>query len=187
MADFAPNFTDRYKLLYRVQGTPHSFTWRFPIGTTTPERASFVTKLSAFLAALEPQLWADWQVTGATYATGGSDVFLPTASPDQPTGAAGTSGRTLASRVNFAQFVGRGSSGSKVSFYMYGLQLGQDSAAGQDFRILATESAAVSAAIGILTETPPLLVAIDDSPAGWYPYINIKDHDHWVHKNRQGA
>ncbi len=187
MADFAPNFTPRYKVKYRVQGTGHSFTWRLPIGTTSADLTPFVDKATAFLAALEASLWADWLVLGATFAAGGSDVFLPAAAPASPTGGASTGSRTNAARVAFAQFVGRGAAGSRASFYIYGLDLEQESPAGGDFRVLTTESAPISTGIGVLTETPPLLVAIDDSEASWYPYVNIKDHDHWVHKNRNGS
>ena len=186
MADFAPNFTPRLKLNYTVQSTRHAFTWRLPIGTDRTELTPFIGKLSAFLDALSDVVWTDWHITGTSFAAGGSDVFLPCADPVDAVGIGDIAGRKLSAKADFAQFVCRGEDGARGSFYVYGTVWNEVNVAAQDFRINNSESAELTVLTGVLNETSPMLVAIDDSNAIWYPYVNTKPNDHWAHKVRRG-
>ena len=187
MADFAPNFTPRLKLQYRVESTNHAFTWRLPRGTLIAGVTPYVDKVTAFLAAVQGILYSDWVISSASFANEDSDIFLPVAAPTSPTGAGDPPGRLQSQRAIFMQYVGRGAAGSKGSFYLYGSVVNTDSTVGQDFRITNAENASVSASVGILTETGDPLVAIDNSQMHWYPYVNVKDNDHYVHKIRNGG
>jgi hypothetical protein len=187
MADFAPNFTPRLKLAYQCQSARHATTWRLPIGTARTEVAPFVAKMSAFLQSLAGNLFNDWAVTATTFAEGGSDIFLPVSDVTQPTASSAITGRQPGDKANYIQFVGRGEDGARASFYIYGTYYRQDTVGVTDFRIHNAEDAVISAATGILNETPPTLVAIDDSLVIWYPYVNFKSNDHWVHKVRAGT
>jgi len=187
MADFAPNFTPRLKLEYSCQSSRHVMTWRLPISTTRGAVGPYVSKMGAFLETLADKLFNDWAVVSTNFAAGGSDVFLPVADVTQPTASAVITGRQPGDKANAIQFVGRGENGARASFWVFGSFYRQDTASVTDYRIHNAEDAAISAATGILNETPPTLVAIDDSDVTWYPYANFKSNDHWVHKVRGGG
>jgi len=187
MADFAPNFTPRLKLTYRVQSVNHSFTWRLPRGTHIAGVGPYVAKQTAFLAALQGLMFNDWTVLTNAFSEEDVDIFLPVATPTQPTGAGDLSARKPENKANFLQFVGRGTAGSKGSFYVYGCVVEVDSAVGGDYRVTTLENSAISGSVGILTETGDPLVAIDNSDMRWYSYVNLKANDHYVHKVRNGG
>lgn len=187
MANYAPNYTARYKLSYRVFGMSHSATFRLERTTAPGDLASFVTKLGLFLSDLAPNLYTSWTVIKAEFADGNSDLFLPVAAPAQPSAGASQDGLANSRRAQFIQFVGKGMQGSKGSFYIYGYNVGYENGISSDFRITSLENSAISAAITRLSETSPAEVAIDNSNMLWYPYVNVKTNDHYVHAIRNGG
>ena len=186
MPDFAPNYTARYKLQYSTLGHTHTMLWRGP--NTLSDLAAFaplIEKMGTFLAACEPFLMNDWTILAASYALADSDIFLPAGTPAAPTGAGTATDYKDSQSSLAASFVGRSDHGEKARFFLYGVAFnpfGADLSA--DFRIHTTEVAAVSEAVGVLSETPPDLIASDNHIVLWYPYINIKYNDYWVKKGR---
>lgn len=186
MADFAPNFTARYRVRYSSLGKTHSMTWR--VVNTVTDPTALAAKVSGFLDDMAPNLFADWTIIGAEFALADTDVFLPAVAPDNPTGAVSTAGSHISDAAFQMGFVGRSSAGGKARMFLYGTNIAVDiaDARGNDFRIQSSELASVSDAIVRLNETAPALVANDNHVAVWYEYANMKYNDRWVRRLRRG-
>jgi len=186
MADFAPNFTARYRVHYSQGGKSHSMLWRLVNTETDP--TSLAAKVSLFLADLQDYLYTDWTVVSADFAPADSDVFLPAVAPDQPTAGFSLSSFHPTDVAVSVGFVGRSDAGGKARMFLYGTFLAQTVRAdvGDDFRITSAEDATISAAITRLNETSPALVANDNHVAVWYSYVNLKYNDRWLRRLRRG-
>jgi hypothetical protein len=186
MADFAPNYTARYRVRYTSQGKSHATTWRVASSVTDP--TAVAAKFGLFLEDMEGSLWDDWTVVGADFALADTDVFLPAPPPDQPTGAVAVSGATMSDSAFAISFVCRSALGGKGRFFLYGTNdstLVRDSK-GNDFKLLSSESVQIADAVTRLNETSPVLVCNDDSAAVFYDYVNMKHNDRWVRRLRRG-
>ena len=186
MADHAPNYTPRLKLVYSSKGKTHSMMWRAPRGEDDP--SSLVEKMELFLNALTANRFTDFTILSCQWAETDSDVFLPVTPPAPDAGTASLSGITNAVAAASISFVGRSALGKRAVFYLYGTNIVQDavSANEADFRILASEVATISAAIGVLNETGYPVRGNDGATVSFYPYVNTKYNDHWVGKLRRG-
>lgn len=186
MADFAPNFTPRIRTGYSVQGTPHHFDIRAPRGTLAGDIPDYVAKIEAFLDALQGLRFTDWVVTSCQYALTDSDLFLPIEPPAPAAGTANTAGRLATTRDFQVRFQGRSFNGARWSLSLFGLNLTSAAASVQDWRVTNAESADISLASGVITETPPTWRAIDGAELVIYPYVSCKYNDHWVNATRHG-
>lgn len=187
MADFAPNFTGRYRLRYSFFGTQHSMQWR--VAADTESITGLVSKIELFLSDLAPRLWSDWTVLGGDFAPADSDIFLPAAAPASPTGTGDPGDRVNTDKAVSISFVGRSSGGEKARMFLYGTTLAASflrATPGNDFKLLSTEVAQISDAIVRLNETAPNIVANDNNPVTWYEYVNLKYNDRWVRRLRRG-
>jgi len=186
MADHAPNYTPRLKLIYSSQGKTHSMLWRAPRSETDP--ASLIEKQGLFLNALTAHRFTDWTISSNQWAEVDSDIFLPVDNPDVDAGTASLSGINAAAAAGSISFVGRSALGKRAVFYLYGTHLLQDaqSANEADFRLRTAEVPAISTAIGVLNEVGYPLRGNDGATVSWYPYVNTKYNDHWVSKLRRG-
>lgn len=186
MADFAPNFTARYRFRYTSLSKSHSMLWRLKSPVTDP--APLVDKIGLFLEDLAPVLWNDFTITTAEFAPANSDVFVPAASPTFGGGDNVLTGSFPSDAATAISFVGRSLAGQKARMFLYGTNLAAvyRSTLGNDFRITASESAAIAAAIVRLNETAPVIAANDDNSTVWYEYVNVKPNDAWVRKLRRG-
>lgn len=184
MADYASNFTFRYRTDYRSRGDRHSFTLRFSRGTTVGVIASITSMITGFLGIMAPMLDQSWAVLGAAYALTDSDIFLPTTPPTSPD--VSTNGTTVTDELRAfqARFEGRGVNGPRANFSIYGFSDDIEAGPAVKFRLLPADSTAISDTIDALRFLDPPPVAIDGSTVVWYPYINVKDNDHYVHKLR---
>jgi hypothetical protein len=135
------------------------------------------------LAALRPDNFA---VTSTEFAPSDSDVFLPisglTVVPGTQSSAAFGRNQSALS----GSFVGRSSLGQKARLFLFGFGIIPETAQGADFRIQASESTQVAAALASLAGATLQLVASDAMPVSWYPYVNLKFNDHYVAKLRRG-
>lgn len=186
MADFAPNFTARYRVKYTSIGKNHSMLFRFPRDIDTTDSAAMATTISGFLNALAALRPDNFAVTGTEFAPADSDVFLPIAGL---TISAGTQSSAAFGRNQSAlsgSFVGRSSAGQKARLFLFGFGIIPETAQGADFRITAAESTQAAAAITSLNGATLKLVASDAQPVVWYPYVNLKFNDHYVAKLRRG-
>jgi hypothetical protein len=186
MADFAPNYTARYRFRYSSLGKTHACTWRVASSVTDP--TSVAAKVGLFLADMEGSLWDDFTVIGADFALADSDIFLPAVPPDQPAGAVGVGASNVSDAAFALSFVGRTTLGGKARFFLYGtndVELVRDTK-GNDLKLLSSESTQISDAVVRLNETGPSLVGNDDAVAVWYEYVNMKYNDRWVRRLRRG-
>lgn len=187
MADFAANYTPRYRVNYRVGGDEHSFIWRAPRGTTRGDVAPYQAKAKQFLDALEDLRYTSWEVLGAEWAEQDTDIFLPTAAPAPVAGAASQIGSSTAKFITQYRFESRSvaQTGARGSFAIFGLSLDIDDSVNSDFRIFGIENGTISIALGVLTELGgPTLVCVDNGFALWRPYVNVKVNDHWLYEKR---
>lgn len=183
MADFAPNYTARYRLRYSTMGKRHAMTFRKHPGGGSLDL--FIAGVDAFLTTLLPKLNADWTLLSADYAGENSDVFLPADMPTLATG--GTTTPATGYRPGFISFVGRGALGSPTRLFIYGtayLPVVSSGAAG-DWRITSAEDSVIANAVGDLN-TIPDHAAIDRSVPTWYPYVNCGYNGYYQRKMRQG-
>lgn len=186
MADFAPNYTARYRIHYTVLGKSHSMLWRVASSVTDP--TGIASKVELFLDDMSPALFNDFTVTSADFALADTDIFLPAPAPASPTGAASFPSGAGAVAANAISFVGRSTAGGKSRMFMYGIayEVGGYTTRSTDFRFTSAENAEISDAIVRLNETSPALVANDDHVATWYEYVNWKPNDRWVRRLRRG-
>jgi hypothetical protein len=186
MADFAPNYTARYRIRYSSLGKSHSMLWRVASGVTDP--AGIASKVGLFLEDCEPFLYDDWTLTSADFAEADTDIFLPAVLPDAPTGAVAVAGAVANDAALAVGWVGRTTLGGKARMFLYGTNIAAAlrMSALLDFRILSSENADVSATVVRLNETSPAIVGNDDAVATWYEYVNVKYNDRWVRRLRRG-
>lgn len=188
MADYAPNWTPRYRVRYKVGGRNHSFTWRVQRGLVALDAAdSLANRASAFFNALRDILYANFAILGADFAETDSDIFLPTIAPTVDIGGPSDIGSSTTKFITQYRFEARAVTGSRYNFSMFGLSLDIDDATASDYRISGLENPFLTAARGALTELGgEQLVAISGAPLVWKPYVNVKVNDHWVKRARLG-
>ena len=186
MADYAPNFTARYRVRYTVLGLTHTMQWRIARGAGVTGLNNMTLKVAAFLAALETGLVSTWTVLSATYAAEDSDIFLPAAAPANPTGTQSDSGSLKSQSILSTGFVGRSNLGQKARVFVYGFRKGpEDQEVGaDDFRLLASENSEVDDAVTVLNNGSPNVVGSDDAIVSWYSYANVKFNDYWLRQIR---
>ena len=186
--DFAPNYTPRLRLRYQVGGKSHAMTARAALTATFADAETYAGKLANFLNALKDARYTDWTPVACEWAEKDSDSFLPVGLPVIDFGTFTTINRRPSELAEFWQFVGRGLNGSKGSLYVYGLAPNiNTNDVTNDYRILGTEDLNLSAGLVSLSEVAPGFYAIDGSLMNWYPYVNVKSNDRWVHKIRVGG
>jgi hypothetical protein len=187
MADFAPNYTARYRLHYTVTGKSHTMTWRVASSVTDP--TGVASKMELFLADLQEDLYSDFTCVSADFALADTDIFLPAPVPASPAGTASPGDAKETDKALSLGFVGRSAAGGKARFFLYGTIFGNiiRSAPANDWKVVTAEDpAGVGAGIVRLNETSPALVANDDHIVTWYEYANLKYNDRWVRRQRRG-
>ena len=191
MADFAPHYTPRYRVLYRVGGKGHRFTWRLPRGTSSGVAITAAEMATDFLDLLGPVRYTSWTVEGAEWANTDSNVFFPVVAPSPVAGSITEIGASVNKMITQYRFEGKGTNAataSKVNFPIFGLSFDQDDSIVSDYRISAAESDEISQATNLLNIFTSLdLFAIDNSPAIWRPYVNVKTNDRWRNRVRKGG
>jgi hypothetical protein len=189
MPDFAPNFTPRIKVSYRVQGASHSMLFRTPRGIAVGDIAPYVAVIQDFLDGLAQSMWTDWAVLNTSFCAEDSDIFLPCTGPSSPTGIINTSARVDDDKPATISFVGRSTFGLRAAVFVFGTSLNartQPPTSG-DWRYTGAEQPAVADALAALNGLSPALAANDGNDVTWYPYANAKYNDHWVSKARRGG
>lgn len=188
MADYAPNYTPRAKIRYRAGGTVHSMTWRRARGSDAAAMLAMADKMILFLNTLSSIRLADWALLDASYCLEDSDVFLPLTLTETLDAAGGGAFSTFAgvAKANAFSYVGRGTTGQKAKFFVYGLSRYAEANITNDLRIYAAEDATFAASLVALTELAPSVAASDGSTVIWHNYVNQKVNDYWVGRARAG-
>lgn len=184
MADYAPNFTPRYKLRYYASGHIHTQLWRPAPLDTIADAATFALFVSGYYAAMAPDLYSDTAVIDASWAEANSDIFLPCATPTiTPTG--GTGPAPTHQEAQALSFVGRSEAGLRWALYQYGSDYDiNDASFGNNYRITASEDTVILDVVGFLNGESGTFRANDGVAVLVKPYANIKANDYWVRKTR---
>jgi hypothetical protein len=188
MPDYAPNYTGRVKLRYRVMGRVYTMGVRGSTVMDATEAQGVGESLKDALVDGGDMLSGDWTALDWSWCPPSSNIFLPLAGV--ATGDFGTSG-TLdpANKSNLANamhIAGRTVAGGKAGFFIYGTTLGNAAGAGSDFTVFTTENLAFATFILSLNAPTSPLYGNDGTPVVWYPRATVKDNDYIVRKVRQG-
>jgi len=186
MPDFAPNFTARYTLVYSSLGHVHKNLWRIARGAGVAGLNNTILKAAAFYNALTAARYTDWTAISATYQAEDSDVSVPAAVPTINAGTGVIPAQAKSQGIVSTCFPGRSNLGQKARLFVYGMSTGPEDQVtpSDDFRLTAAENALINAAVVVLNNGSPNLVASDNAVVGWYTYADIKFNDHWLRKIR---
>ena len=187
MADFAPNYTARYRLHYSSLGKAHSMLWRIERGTGSTGLAVMIAKVEDFLNTLTAARYTDWEVLSAEYAPEDVDIFAPASVPAPDTGTVAIPTDPVSQSCLSTGFVGRSDVGQKARMFIWGCNFNPEAgsaAVADDFRVHSSEHAIIAAAILELNSGGPPIQASDNHNVSWYTYVNVKYNDHWVARSR---
>lgn len=186
MADYAPNFTARYRIRYQTLNLQHTLQVRLPSTVLQTELGPYVTKLANFLSMTAPFRFTDWTVLGASFAPANSDVFLPA---QIPTGIA-SGGVALPTVVTFSHtslafsWPGRSVLGHRGIIYLITTSTGAETAADiANARLTASENVSVIDSVNALNAAPSF-VGNDNQSWVAYPYVNLKFNSYWNRRAR---
>lgn len=187
MADYAPNYTDRYRLTYRCGGRVHTQTWRLPAGSLTSSLSGLIAQIGAYYSALAPRLFADLAFLKAEASQANSNYFLPAALPVQP--AVGPiPAQFPVDGIKYYSFIGRTSLGNRWVLFQYGAVKDENNTidtTSHDFRINPGEDTNITAAINVL-QAMTQMVGNDDQNVLIYGYANFGINAHLQRKVRVG-
>jgi len=190
MPDFAPNVTPRYILKYHCARRDHTVMMRTQRGTSFALTESYGQQLFGDLFDnLKVLLPDDLAFIAAAISLTDDDLSFPAAVPTAVVGQVALATVTGQDGISHLTFAGRGSLGSKVNLHIYGAQLTPDllpDNPASDFVILASESAAVAAAIAVLVANSHIR-AIDNTTPAWYQRATLKVNDFWLRQLRKGS
>lgn len=166
--------TERYWLIYDVDGNTHKMQQRCPNNHPT---ASVVSAFDQLLAALSTNLW-QIDIIGLERAIQGSDVRNPvTWTGPTSYGLGAPADITQAATYSF---VGRSNDGRKNRVFVFGAKVvGQD-----DYRYGAAESSPIAAALAVLNGLPNGFLTISGLKPIFKAYANLNVNQHWVKKLR---
>lgn len=188
MADYAPNYTPRYRVRYTANSRSHSLLFRLFRGQDATAVPALAGKVATWLGTMTTIRYTDWTVLGAEFAAQDSDVFLPAAAPSPAAGTVTIAGLPKYAGIVHISFPARSDIGGRGVLYLYGVSFG---AAGilteyEDFRLTGVESTEIGSAVSALNAAPEL-ACNDGAAANWYNYVNVKYNDHWLKRLRKGA
>lgn len=186
MADYAPNYTGRVRIVYQVQSKTHRLGFRIARGSTSSDAVAQADLMAAAVAELNADIYTDWTYIGAEYAEEDQPFFIPITS--DWSGVVGT--LSVASRAESAAamqvtcpYITSGGHKSFVTLYGTGY-IPTNSQPGSDFRILNAERAAVAAFTAALGSLDT--VGGDNLNLGFKPYVNIHYNRRWERRVRNG-
>lgn len=188
MADFAPNYTVRYRLQYGTLGRVHTVQVRATRGSGAAGAFGARDRLFAALGAYTVVRYTDWTVLGGAYALEDSETFNP--DPAVPALAAGTAvipANPKSEGTAMINHVGLSSLGHKAIFFLWGVGLTPEASGGaaDDFRVLTAEETHVLAAVAALNAGTGI-AANDNAIVTWKNYVNVAYHSHYKRRVRRG-
>lgn len=181
--DFAPNFTNRYRVRYSVNGSNHSLTVR--AGTTAgPYDAAVRTELTAMLDALSPLRFSSWSVLDAEWSQAGSTFFIPAPPPPAIAGTSSASGQGL--RPVNINFQGATLLANRAAFFVYGVSVDPvigGTSTETDYRLQRGDDANIDDALDVMAAWTAI-TGIDGEHVQWHNYANININSYWQRKVR---
>lgn len=186
MADFAPNYTVRYRLKYSVLGLTHKAQVRAARGSGIAGALGARDRLIACINALASVRYVGWTAISGEYSLEDSNLFFPDGVlPAVTAGATAVPANPKSESIVSLGFVGRSQLGTKARLFLYGVALSPEGAAAvvDDFRLNAGNSAPLDAAIAALSAGVGT-VGNDNTGVVWYTYANTKYNDYWLRRIR---
>ena len=187
MANYAPNYTARYRVRYSVSGAVHTLTLRVDPAAQTIAgvSAAGAANVNDIFSALSSVLFSDFVVLGADAAVQDSDIFLPATT--LPTAFGEVAANDVAWQPLNLSFVGRSSAGGRAIFHVYGVATNPlaTGTGENDYRLTPAENTAIGNVPSILNTNGNTL-ANDGEQVTWYPYANIGFNAYWQRRRRRG-
>jgi len=137
-------------------------------------------KVTQFLEDLQSLMFDDFAILDAKYSAEDTSFFVPVAPPGSPIPAIAPPAQPQSQAILSTSFVGLSSQGQKARLFVYGLSIGPENTAfvtSDDFRVLASDTSVIAAAIATLQTGSPTIKASDDNDVTWYAYVNTKYND----------
>lgn len=185
MADYAPNYTARYKLIYTAAGLQHSLGLRF---SAAMPQSGVVSSAEALLATifgfLSGIMFTDFTIVDAEYSAANSTFFVPVGWSGSPPGGTVGAGILPMDEIVMTTWAGRSIGGHKGKFVMFGLYWGVGHGDFDDFVVTAAEEANVASVADALAVAPGLVMNDNLAATFWRERATIKPSDAWV-KNRR--
>lgn len=186
MADYAPNFTARYKLTYNVFGDQHDLGLRFLASLSQSGVTALAESfLNSLFAALADNLSDDFAIVGAEYSAANSAFFTPVATDAIVVeGTVPHANPNHVDQIVMTTWSGRSLGGHKARLVLFGLYWGHVADAGYgDWVIDNAEQAALGDVELLLPESG--MVANDNQVAAfWRPSVSVKVSDAWVKRRK---
>lgn len=189
MPDFAPNFTDRYRVTYRSNLRQHTVTFRANQDITPGGLLDIRDNLGSFFDILMPLLPTDFAILSTSFSPADTDFFLPvdgitlTETPNP------LNLPTLGQSPNFLSFGGLSIQGNSTRVFIYGVMgvsVEEDNAVGNDYRITRSENGVIDLAINDLQQYD-WWVAADNLPVQFvYQFANFGKNSYYQRKARRG-
>lgn len=188
MADYAPNFTARYKLIYEFEGDQHECNTRWPSANTQAANEGLAFDFwTAFMTETADLRHTSFTVVGAEYAAPDSNVFLPVTPPTEVAAGTIASASGPSTKIFHTIWSGRSVLGAKSRFQMFGLRWNTaDSTDYLDFYVTAAENAVVET-IATMILTSGQVGPDDEVLAVVRPRVSVKLNDAWVSIRRAGG
>lgn len=185
MTTYAPNFTPRYKLHYKVGNIEHTVQIRTPRGTDLGGTEFAGHALRDIWNGLAAYLLDDLVFLTAEVALTDSDVFGPASLPVAVTGTLDPADYNARERIRGLTWNGR-STGSKARFTLFGLMFPDEGTGvvGSDGLILGSEVAAITS--GAATATT-YFKAGSGNAAVFQGRATYKENDHLLSLVRKGT
>lgn len=186
MPNFAPNYTPRVRVTYRVQGALHRLVARIARGSDISAAETAIADLDTAISQLNDRLYVDWEFVGADFCDQDSNLFDPLAvsfSLTVGTIATGTRPGTQKALELTCPYRTSNNGHGFVALYGTGFSPGTEGSTG-DFRVTAGEDADVLNFIEALQSAP--WVGGNNNSARFKNYVNIHFNRRWERRVRNG-
>lgn len=187
MADFADEFTSRFKIAYQANGKRHEMKFRYGRVATVPPQ-NVTDNVQDFLSALAPRMVSDWAILDTSYSIFDTTFYIPFQSDLSVTPTSGQGAEVGLSPNNW-NFQGLTALGHRASVYVYGMvfeTLDNQPGGANNFRLLAGENANVLAALTALDVLRAFITGADNEQViAWKRYANLNVNSYYQRKARQ--
>lgn len=175
MADYASNFTHRYKVRYHCAKRVHVTTFRWDALAASYDLSQLQEDVGDWFDTLIPILANDFALLDASAAARHSNVWLPNPLPTISVAVNPLNTPLKGNSPRFLSFAARSLQGNATRNYIFGVTSAaytELQADGDDYRFVQGEDALVDSAI-LAYGNIRNLVAADNEPAQFvYPYAN---------------
>jgi hypothetical protein len=185
VADFAPNYTARYKLIYTVAGLQHSLGLRYSAAMAqSAVTANAVALLNSIFDALSAVMLSSFTLVDAEYSAANSTFFVPVGIDDLVVAGAVSAGIFPMDEIVSTTWAGRSIGGHKGKFVMFGVYWGVSNADFTDFVVTPAEEVAIGTVADLLATAPGLVMNDNLAATFWRERATIKVSDAWVKHRR---